>query len=331
MNFNRRLQPVRDESIFIDENYYIWGCSMERDEKGICHLFYSRWRRELGHDAWVTDSEIAHAISDNPLGPYKHKEVILTKRDPGFWDGLCSHNPTIHKFDGKFYLYYMGNSINRELDGQERFWEHRNNQRIGVAVAEDLNGPWTRPDKPLIDIGVNNDDFDSLMMSNPTICRRPDKSFLLIYKCAGKKLPPPKYGPVVHIAAFSNSPEGPFVKHDQPIFTSDKSNFPAEDPYIWYEDGRYWAILKDMDSSFTQLGRTIVLFKSEDGINWEINDEPLVSKLEINWKNRGIEEVFHLERPQLWIEDGKPTALFCAVDRLNCGRDHSFNVHIGIK
>ena len=105
----------------------------------------------------------------------------------------------------------------------------------------------------------------------------------------------------------------------------------AEDPYIWYEDGRYWAILKDMDSSFTQLGRTIVLFKSEDGINWEINDEPLVSKLEINWKNRGIEEVFHLERPQLWIEDGKPTALFCAVDRLNCGRDHSFNVHIGIK
>ena len=32
-----------------------------------------------------------------------------------------------------------------------KWWVNRNNQRIGVAVADDPNGPWKRFDKPLID------------------------------------------------------------------------------------------------------------------------------------------------------------------------------------
>lgn len=29
---------------------------------------------------------------------------------PNFWDGLCTHNPTVHHFDGMYYLYYMGST-----------------------------------------------------------------------------------------------------------------------------------------------------------------------------------------------------------------------------
>ena len=47
-----------------------------------------------------------------------------------------THNPTVIRARGKYYLYYMGNT------GDGSFWSHRNNQRIGVAVADKPEGPW---------------------------------------------------------------------------------------------------------------------------------------------------------------------------------------------
>ena len=40
----------------------------------------------------------------------------------------------------------------------------------------------------------------------------------------------------------------------------------------------------------------------------------------------------HLERPQVYIEDGKPVALLCAADTLDENNvRHSFNVQIPLK
>ena len=82
---------------------------MVRDPKGSCHLFYSRWPRSKGFEAWVTHSEIAHAIAEKPSGPYEHVDVALPARGGDVWDGYCTHNPTVHTFNGNYYLYYMGN------------------------------------------------------------------------------------------------------------------------------------------------------------------------------------------------------------------------------
>ncbi len=87
----------------------IWGASMVKGEDSLYHLFYSRWPKNLGW-AWVTHSEIAHAVSSSPFGPFEFKDVALSTRGAGFWDGLCTHNPNIHVFAGKYYLYYMGNT-----------------------------------------------------------------------------------------------------------------------------------------------------------------------------------------------------------------------------
>ncbi len=57
-----RLEPVPRHSRFSDPDWYIWGGSMVEDD-GACQLFYSRWPRELGMNAWVTHSEIAHAVA----------------------------------------------------------------------------------------------------------------------------------------------------------------------------------------------------------------------------------------------------------------------------
>ncbi len=66
-------------------------------------------------------------------------------------------------------------------------WLHRNNQRIGVAVANDPNGPWKRFDKPVLDITYNDDTApDALMTSNPSVCQMKDGKILMVYKAVGK-------------------------------------------------------------------------------------------------------------------------------------------------
>ncbi|WP_158967521.1 glycoside hydrolase family protein [Paraglaciecola sp. L3A3] len=324
MDMNQLLLPVPSHAKFIDPDYYIWGASMVEDDQGQYHLFYSRWPKAYGHNAWLTHSEIAHAVADSPTGPYKHLDVALPARGQEYWDGLDTHNPTVHKFGDKYYLYYMGNTGDGKISKGFN-WSHRNNQRIGVAVANHPNGPWKRSDKPLIDISSNKDAHDALMVSNPSIAQRADGKFVLVYKAVGKQKALPGGGPVVHLVALSDNPDKDFVKQANPVFTKPGEAFPAEDPYIWSQDSQLWAIVKDMHGAFSEVGQSLVLFESTDGLDWHVATNPLVSKLQINWRATGIHKVAHLERPQLWLKDGVPKVLFAAADE---NREHSFNVHI---
>jgi len=76
-DFNAMLQPVPVTAKWIDPAYNIWCGSEIKGDEGKYHLFYSRWPRKLGHVAWVTHSEVAHAVSDSPFGPWTHHDVAL--------------------------------------------------------------------------------------------------------------------------------------------------------------------------------------------------------------------------------------------------------------
>ncbi len=315
--FNLKLGQPTLKSKFENDDWSIWGGSMVKGEDGLYHLFYSRWKKNLGW-AWITNSEIAHAVAESPFGPFAFKDVALPIRDSSYWDGLCTHNPTVHKFNGKYYLYYMGNTGDGKVvssPGKQVLNPvHRNNQRIGVAVANTPNGPWERFETPLINVSPNKDALDASMVSNPSITQTPDGGCLMVYKAVGKQKSGIWGGPVVHCVATSKHPTGPFKKYDKPVFQAKSSDFPAEDPFIWNQNGKFRAIVKDMHGAFTNQGRALVLFDSEDGFNWKLSKNPLLSKLEINWANGHKQKVDHLERPQLYIENGKPTALLCAAD-----------------
>ncbi|NQT51623.1 family 16 glycosylhydrolase, partial [bacterium] len=327
MDLAALIQPVPTTAKFSHPDFFIWGASMVRADDGTCRLLYSRWPRKLGHNAWVTHSEIAHAVAKNPLGPYQHADVALPARGKQFWDGLCTHNPTVHRFGDKYYLYYMGNTGDGGTT-KDSYWLHRNNQRIGVAVADSPAGPWSRFDQPAVDVSTDPDAHDALMTSNPAACQRPDGSILMVYKAVAKKGKGPFYGPVVHCVATAKTPTGPFVKHPEPVFTVPGEHFPAEDPSIWYQAdrGRYYAIVKDFKGHFTGAGTSLALFESADGIDWRPSKHVLVTKLVIPWAG-GSQKVAHLERPQLWLDRGRPAALFRACDLIGANRAHSFNVH----
>ena len=333
INFSIELGTVELHSQFRNDSLSIWGGSLVKDDEGMYHLFYSRWPKDLGW-AWVTHSEVAHAVSESPFGPFEHKGIALPVRGEEFWDGLCTHNPTVHRFGDKYYLYYMGNTGDGKVVGKpgtpKLNWVHRNNQRIGVAVAEDPHGPWQRFDEPLIDISPDSTAWDALMTSNPAITQRPDGGYLLVYKAVGKKNPLPAGGPVVHMVATSDSPTGPFEKSDTPIFMYEGERFPAEDPYIWYQEGKYRAIVKRIKhTADNQRLFSLVHYDSQDGFDWQPAKDHDITERIVKWENGRVQQFTHLERPQVYLENGIPVALLCAADTLDDNHvRQAFNLQI---
>jgi hypothetical protein len=327
-NLYARLQPVPLTGKFEDPEYNIWCGSAVRGEDGRYHLFYSRWPRRLGHQAWVTHSEVARAVSDSPFGPWKHQEVVLPARGTNFWDGSCTHNPTVVRIGGRYYLYYMGN-YGDGVVGRSLNWTHRNRQRIGVAVADSPEGPWQRFDRPILDVTDRPDAPDALMVSNPSVTERPLGGVLMVYKAVGLERPLPFGGPVVHLVATAESPLGPFTKTGRKVFGAPGVMFAAEDPFIWWDGRRYRAIVKDNAGHFTKQGYSLALWESDDGLEWRLAKYPLVAKPEVVWADGRRQTLTALERPQLLFEQGRPIALLCAAAETR-DRSGSFNIQIPI-
>ena len=334
-DFQIEFGKVSQKSIFRNDSMTIWGGSLIKGDDDLFHLYYARWPKELGW-AWVTDSEIAHAVSKSPFGPFQFQDISLPRRGAEYWDGWCTHNPTIHRFDGKYYLYYMGNTGDKQIPskpGKEQLnWVHRNNQRIGVAVADAPEGPWKRFDSPILDISSDSMAHDALMTSNPSICQRVDGGFQMIYKAVGKQYKLPQGGPVVHMIATSDHPTGPFVKYDEPVFTVEGERFPAEDPYIWHQEGKYRAIVKRMETIDGKRVFSLVQYDSEDGFDWRPAKYHSISDRTVEWENGRVQQFTHLERPQLYIENGEPIALLCAADTIDANNvRQAFNLQIPLK
>jgi hypothetical protein len=89
-----------------------------------------------------------------------------------------------------------------------------------------------------------------------------------------------------------------------------------------------WAIVNDHKGHFNGTGSdSLALFQSVDGLDWEPANSPLVTERIIPWADGTQQPVHRLERPQLYLEDGKPAVLFCAAEETK-EKLHSFNVHL---
>ncbi|MFA7344776.1 MAG: glycoside hydrolase family protein [Terrimicrobiaceae bacterium] len=328
LNLSEWLRPVPASAKFSHPDYYIWCGTLTQAPDGGYVLLYSRWPKPLGFNSWATHSEICAAVSSSPFGPFEHHSVILPLRGDGYWDGLCTHNPTVHRFGDRYYLYYTGNTGDGKVVFDDLNWTHRNNQRIGVAWAEHPLGPWQRNDQPLI--APTPQFYDALCCNNPSVVQRPEGGFLMIYKCVGRERPLPFGGPVLHVAARSESPLGPFVKSDRPVFVRENVDFAAEDPVAFYWGGRYWAIVKDMGGYFTGRGKSLALFQSSDGFDWKTAPDCFVSDTSVLWEDGTRRALLSLERPQILMDPrGVPSVLLCAAHEADGG--NTFNVQIPLK
>lgn len=321
MNFAEHMLPVDRRSVFRLEGYEVWCGSMLQGEDGRYYLYFSFWPSGKGHDAWVTHSQVGFAVADQPEGPYHYGGIALAGAGGDAWDRDVIHNPTVLAWEGRYYLYYMGNYGNGE------YWDHRNHQRVGVAWADRPEGPWYRMDRPLIDTTPGT--HDALLTSNPTVTRAENGQWYMVYKAVSDAGEMPKGGAVVCGVAVAGGPLGPFVKHERPVMCNPENPWSVEDPFIWFQDGMFYALVKDFQGYFSKGEKgSVALFVSADGMDWQPDAEhPLAFRLRIAWADGMVQPVARLERPQLWLEEGKPRMLFCA-----CMEDAqtrpSYNVHI---
>lgn len=315
-------EEFNKSNIIEEEDYNVWGTNILKGKDGKYHAIYSRWLKSRGHHGWVTHSEIAHAVSDSLTGPYKFRNLVLPPRGNTYWDGECTHNPHVIEHDGKYYLYHMGNKGSGywastpddrmpSIQNDKEWWVNRNNQRVGLAVADDLNGVWKRFDKPLIDVTGNR-----MMTSTPTISKRTDGKLLLAYKYVE---PHPKFknGKVVHVTSLSNSPMGPFIDTGVPFITHPTASFAIDDHLEWVYNGNYYCIAKDSRGAWSDYpdGSTM-LFESDDmGLDWKPAKNFLVLKAgEIRWTDGTVTKTTRTaDMPKFYMEDGLPKALIIAI------------------
>ncbi|MDC1105876.1 glycoside hydrolase family protein [Prolixibacteraceae bacterium] len=316
------ILPTPKTAVLEQEGYIVWGASMVKGSNNDYQLYYCRWKGTLGD--WTKTSEIVRASSDNPLGPFTPQEVVFGREPEGdnLWYGVSTFNPQVVEFDEKYYIYYSAsNGSNFPVikdDGSFKTSENGTviTQRIGVAVAETPEGPWKRVEEPLVDLAEEG--FGSQMCCNPAVARNNHGQYLMVYKCSSGK----KDG-IFLTVAMADSPTGPFIKTNKKIISSTETNFAAEDPFLWFQNGKYQCVVDDQNGILSGQ-KCLIRFESTNGLDWERADPFVISRCEIHWEGGELEKTHHLERPQIWLKNGKPAVLFTAVWKNNRG----CNVHI---
>jgi len=303
-DFARRLTPIG--RILELKDYYVWGCSPIVDTDGKIHVFFSRWNAKNGMGGWINRSEIAHAVANEPEGPYHHIETVLNPRGKDFFDGTTCHNPHIQFVNGKYCLFYIGNS-NGKTD----------TQCIALATSASPYGPWKRPDNPLLKAG-ENDAWDNHCATNPSFIQHPNGQYWLYYKSwntkeevlyADSKIRGNrKYG-----LAIAEKVEGPYRKYSSnPIidYSSLGQNRQLEDANVFIENGRFYMLARDMGCFDHQVG---IILESEDGIHWS---KPQISYFGVSHYIRQptapsyLKKYGRFERPQILLKGERPTNLF---------------------
>ena len=305
------FKAVSQENIFKTEGYYNWGSSIIKERDGKYHLFYSRWKKEYGFHGWLTHSEIAHATSKSPAGPWKYKETVLLGAGQGNWDAITAHNPKIKYFEGKYYLYYIATNMGGKDYTEEELVEtaktgysHPNwkilrpNQRTGVAVSNSLNGPWSRMDKPLVE---PSGPITTLTV-NPAIDKGKDGKYYLIIK--GDK-PNEKKFIRNQAVAVAEHPDGPFEIKEKPVI----DYMDTEDMSIWYDENR------DRFYGVFHAHNYIGLVTSENGTDWEKANEFVLKNKEILMEDGTVIGPDRMERPFVYHEGGEPKVLSVAVKK----------------
>ncbi|MGC6455162.1 MAG: glycoside hydrolase family protein [Coraliomargaritaceae bacterium] len=322
-DFAKKLKPVG--RILEDPEYNVWCCSPIYDEQGRVHVFYARWLNGYDHLGWVAASEVAHAVADHPEGPYTTTGTVLKGERSGAWDSWSIHNPTVYKMGDKFVLLYMG-STGRDLgvsleevmamtkeEYMPYYYQLTATKRVGMAIADSLDGPWERVgNQPMVMAGESGD-WDDRVTSNPAFIKHADGRYWLYYKGWDYASHEAVHGNRRYGISMSDNLTGPYKKYEgNPVvdFSPIDPRVQCEDAYVWQEDNQYHMIVRDMGFYNHEYG---LMMHSSDGIHW---GEPEIAFKDaphyFDEKMPGLDRQGRFERPQILMKDGRPDYLFCA-------------------
>lgn len=332
-NLNERIQPIDRNNGFRMKDYYVWDGSIIEGEDGRWHMFATRWpdKYEM-QPGWLFYSEVVRASSDTPEGPYEFEEVVLPQRDPCYFDGRMTHNPSIRKSGDTYLLFYIGTSyINPLKPGAENMptkfsdpWvrEIWSRKRIGLATSKSIFGPWERQDEPILK--PRPDHWDNGITSNPSPFVMDDGSIYMAYK-SSKPIDPDYHLQPFNIGiARADNWHSPFERiSDKPALDVPEGDHFLEDPFLWHADGKFHMIMKDIKGSYSKKDGCGIYAHSKDALEWTFGDPVIAYTRDVEWKD-GVEEVGQIERPQLVFDKNGKLTHFTAATAYSSG--HLANV-----
>jgi len=302
------------------EGYTIWGSSVIKGDDNKYHMFAASWPNRYPMSNWATDATIVHAVADSAEGVFRLLSEALPPRGEGFWDGNSTYNPTIQKHKDTYILFYTGSNFTYTNDNKKNNYEALANKRIGIATSKSLYGPWKRYNKPILE--PQKGEWDAIITSNAAPFVEEDGSVMLVYKSwtvhANEYYTSHKPGEVNQLLgiAHANHYLGKYKRlSERHIFSHVEIPFNSEDPYLWKQDGKYHFLAKIFEEGRHLLGEAGAgnYASSIDGIHWEMDTTGIAYSRSITFSDGTTETFKRLERPQLLIQDGKPTHIFFAA------------------
>ncbi len=325
--FRDRLLPAPLNAGFRQSDYWVWCGTVVKDDAGRFHHYASRWPRGLSFGPhWLTNSEVVHSVADRPEGPYTFSDVALPPRDPAFWDGRMTHNPVVRRFGSKYVLYYTGTTYAGAMptpanpttaDSALKLDAH-DGERIGLAVADSPYGPWTRLDQPILDVRPGS--WERYLVSNASPLVMPDGRVLLYYKGVERLR--------THAISVAQAKtyEGPYERlSDKPFDVG----VGAEDPTMWFENGRFHSLMLDHDRNFS--AKEIYHATSSDGLHWQTDPNPVALTKDYLWADGRRRAMDSTERPQILVQDGVATHLVFATGETVDGNQQTWSQVIPLK
>ena len=297
--------------VLVNQDYYVWGNSVIKWNNKY-HAYYSRWHEKYKHKGWLTYCEIVHAVSDNPEGPFKFENVVLESEKKEGWDTNNAHNPYVIIAEGKIKMYYIANDLgmhkpNHKLNSPANvslWFENnrklvRNSQRIGVAVANNPNGPFVRYKCPVVE---PDDILFKNIAVNPAVVYNNNKYTMIMKGDDVDK----KQWFRIQLVGESTLAEGPFKFEKEPVY--DKAQ--TEDACMWFDQELklYFMVCHVMGK------RDLALFYSDNAKDWEPHERSVFMKKEVLLEDGTLWKPERVERPYVLTDDtGKPTMLFVAI------------------
>lgn len=135
--------------------YHVWG-SQVIAAGGQYHMFASIYPGDKNfYSEWETHSEIVRAVAATPVGPFVLADKVLphhtnsSAHPTQYWDRSADNPKMVQAADGTFLLFYTGSTWNGSADVLDNDLAQAS-QRVGLAHAASVEGPYTRLPAPVL-------------------------------------------------------------------------------------------------------------------------------------------------------------------------------------
>lgn len=293
-----------------EHDYTYWDGGIIKDDRDptgqTYYMFASRWDATTGsHYDWAKSQAIVAVSTTGLYGPYEDQGLIWPDNAGG-----KGHNIFPLKLkdgDPSGYKYAIVACETRPTE---------------IFCSQSLDGPWTsvcqlqhQADEDLKSQGIEPKYVDSEGKSksrfngkNICIFIRPDGRYQAFGRDGDIALADSIAGPWTVVSEYTKGAEDKTLWDTIPSMNPEK----MEDPVMWYSDGLYHCIVNSWEV------KEASYLTSENGISdWTLHSGKAYTPKEpfLKYTDGTVNRWTKLERPNVYIEDGKVTAMtFAAID-----------------